>query len=159
VIVTLVAYAIAMVSVDTIFAVAVQYGFSGFAALSPLLVAALFWRRSTKWGALAVTVWVATGVAALAIFQNVVPAPAPGPPLVVWRIAGVEALARTPGGTAVFGLLPVVPMVLGSAVLMVAASLVTPPPAAATLRRYFPDRPNADRRPCVTQSTIRRLRG
>jgi solute:Na+ symporter, SSS family len=139
VIVTLVAYAIAMISVDTIFAVAVQYGFSGFAAMSPLLVAALFWRRSTKWGAFAVTVWVAVTVTALAIFQNLVPAPAPGPPLVVWRIAGLEALTRTPGGTAVFGLLPVVPMVVGSAALMFAASLATRPPGAVTLRRYFPD--------------------
>jgi solute:Na+ symporter, SSS family len=138
VIVTLVAYAIAMISVDTIFAVAVQYGFSGFAAMSPLLVAALFWRRSTKWGALAVTVWVAVTVTALAIFQNLVPTPAPGPPLVVWRIAGLEALTRTPGGTAIFGLLPVVPMVVGSAAMMIAVSLVTRPPGAATLRRYFP---------------------
>jgi hypothetical protein len=68
-----------------------------------------------------------------------VPAPAPGPPLVVWRIAGLEALTRTPGGTAVFGLLPVVPMVVGSAALMFAASLATRPPGAVTLRRYFPD--------------------
>jgi SSS family solute:Na+ symporter len=139
VIVTLVAYAIAMISVETIFAVAVQYGFSGFAAMSPLLVAALFWRRSTKWGALAVTVWVSVSVMALAMFQNLVPAPAPGPPLVIWRIAGLEALARTPGGTAIFGLLPVVPMVVGSTALMIAVSLVTRPPGVATLRRYFPD--------------------
>ena len=40
---------------ETIFELAIQYAFSGFAALSPLLVAALFWKGSTKWGALAVT--------------------------------------------------------------------------------------------------------
>jgi SSS family solute:Na+ symporter len=139
VLVTLLAYAIAMTSAETIFSVAVQYGFSGFAAMSPLLVAALFWRRSTKWGALAVTLWVAGSVAAMALFQNVVPAPAPGPPVVVWQVGGLDALARTPGGTAVFGLLPVVPMVLGSAVLMVAVSLLTRAPGPTTLARYFAD--------------------
>jgi SSS family solute:Na+ symporter len=140
VLVTILAYGIAMLSAETIFAVAVQYGFSGFAALAPLLVAALFWRRSTKWGALAVTVWVAVTVAALALFQNLVPAPPPGPPTVVWTIAGFDALARTPGGTAVFGFLPVVPMVIGSALLMFAVSLVTRPPSAHTLARYFTTR-------------------
>jgi solute:Na+ symporter, SSS family len=139
VIVTVVAYAIAMVSAEPIFAVAVQYGFSGFAALAPLLLAALFWRRSTKWGACAATVWVAASVAATALFQNLVPAPPPGPPTVVWRLAGFDAVARTPGGTAVFGLLPVVPMVLGSAGLIVIVSLLTRPPSAGTVRRYFPD--------------------
>jgi hypothetical protein len=58
---------------------------------------------------------------------------------VVWQIGGLEALARTPGGTAVFGLLPVVPMVLGSAALIIAVSLVTRPPSGQTLLRYFPD--------------------
>jgi solute:Na+ symporter, SSS family len=139
VIVTLVAYGIAMVSAETIFAVAVQYGFSGFAAMSPLLVAALFWRRSTKWGALAATLWVAAAVVAMALFQNLVPAPPPGPPIVVWRMAGLDALARTPGGTAVFGLLPVVPMVLGSTVLMIAVSLLSRAPSGHTIRRYFPN--------------------
>jgi solute:Na+ symporter, SSS family len=139
VIVTLVAYGIAMVSAETIFAVAVQYGFSGFAAMSPLLVAALFWRRSTKWGALAATLWVAAAVVAMALFQNLVPAPPPGPPIVVWRMAGLDALARTPGGTAVFGLLPVVPMVLGSTALMITFSLLSRAPSGHTIRRYFPN--------------------
>jgi solute:Na+ symporter, SSS family len=139
VIVTLVAYGIAMVSAETIFAVAVQYGFSGFAAMSPLLFAALFWRRSTKWGALAATLWVAAAVVAMALFQNLVPAPPPGPPVVVWRMAGLDALARTPGGTAVFGLLPVVPMVLGSTALMITFSLLSRAPSGHTIRRYFPN--------------------
>ena len=80
-----------------------QYAFSGYAALSPLLVAALFWKRSTKWGALAVTLWVA---------------------------AAVIYTARVPGALAWFGLLPVVPMTIISALLMIVVSLVTPPPVA-----------------------------
>jgi len=41
-----------------IFEIAVRYAFSGFAAMAPVMVAALFWKRSTKWGALASTLFV-----------------------------------------------------------------------------------------------------
>jgi SSS family solute:Na+ symporter len=137
ILITLFAYAIALRAPESIFELAIQYGFSGFAALSPLLIAALFWKGSTKWGALAVTVWVALAVSSVAIFQAVVPAPAPGPSTVIWSLGGTEVLTRTPGGTAVFGFLPVVPMVLGSALLMYVVSLVTRKPAPSTLARYF----------------------
>jgi SSS family solute:Na+ symporter len=141
VLLTLPAYWIALRAPEDIFSLAVQYAFSGFAALSPLLVAALFWRGSTRWGALASTLWVVTAVVAVALFQAAVPAPAPGPPMVVWKLLGQDALARTAGGTAVFGFLPVVPMVLGSAFLMWAVSSLTAKPGPATLERYFPRRP------------------
>jgi SSS family solute:Na+ symporter len=137
ILITLFAYAIALRAPESIFELAIQYGFSGFAALSPLLIAALFWKGSTKWGALAVTVWVALAVSSVAIFQAVVPAPAPGPSTVIWSVGGSDVLTRTPGGTAVFGFLPVVPMVLGSALLMYVVSLVTRKPAPSTLARYF----------------------
>jgi SSS family solute:Na+ symporter len=137
VIITIVAYAVALRAPETIFELAIQYAFSGFAALSPLLVAALFWKGSTKWGALAVTLWVAVAVVAVAIFQHFVPAPAPGPPAVVWSIGGAEALSRTAGGTAVFGFMPVVPMVLGSALLMLGVSLLTKKPRQSTIAKYF----------------------
>jgi solute:Na+ symporter, SSS family len=122
---------------ESIFELAIQYAFSGFAALSPLLIAAIFWKGSTKWGALAVTLWVAAAVVAVALFQQVVPAPAPGPPVVFWTVGGVEALSRTPGGTAVFGFMPVVPMVLISTLLMWIVSLVTSKPSQATIAKYF----------------------
>ena len=77
--------------------------------MSPLLVAALFWKRSTKWGALAVTLWVAVAV----IYTS-----------------------QVTGALAWYGLLPVVPMTLISCALMVVVSLVTPPPSAATVERY-----------------------
>ena len=137
VIITIVAYAVALRAPETIFELAIQYAFSGFAALSPLLVAALFWRRSTKWGALAVTLWVAAAVVAVAVFQHAVPAPAPGPPLAVWTMGGTEVLSRTPGGTAVLGFMPVVPMVLVSALLMGIVSLVTRKPKQSTIAKYF----------------------
>src|SRR5882672_9772993 len=138
VLITLVAYAVALRAPETIFELAIQYAFSGFAALSPLLVAALFWRGSTKWGALAVTLWVAVAVVAVGSFQALVPAPAPGPATVFWSFGGTEVLSRTPGGTAVLGFMPVVPMVLISGLLMIAVSLVTAKPKQSTLVKYFP---------------------
>jgi SSS family solute:Na+ symporter len=138
VILTLVCYAVALRAPETIFEIAIQYAFSGFAALSPLLVAALFWRGSTKWGALAVTLWTAFAVIAVAAYQHTVAAPAPGPPIVSWTMGGMEVITRTPGGTGVFGFMPVVPMVIISALLMVVVSLATRKPAQETIRKYFP---------------------
>ncbi|MCA1630984.1 MAG: sodium:solute symporter family protein [Acidobacteria bacterium] len=137
IILTLFAYLVALRAPETIFELAIQYAFSGFAALSPLLVAALFWRGSTKWGALASTVWTALAVIAVAIFQARFPAPAPGGNVVAATLGGWEAITRTPGGTAIFGFMPVVPMVIVSALLMILVSLATKKPHEATLRRYF----------------------
>jgi SSS family solute:Na+ symporter len=136
ILITIVAYVIALRSPQSIFDLAVQYAFSGYSALSVLLVAALFWKGSTRWGALASTVWAASAVAGVALFQYVVPAPS-GPPVVVWSLGGMDVLARTPGGTAVFGLMPVVPMTIISALLMIVISKVTAKPSGTTLRRYF----------------------
>ncbi len=137
IVLTLFAYFVALRAPETIFELAIQYAFSGYAALSPLIIAALFWRGSTKWGALAATLWTAAAVVAVAVFQATVPAPAPGVSTVCAAIGGVEVLARTPGGTAVFGFMPVVPMVIGSALLMFLVSLVTRKPQAATIEKYF----------------------
>ena len=134
---TIVAYVVALRAPETIFELAIQYAFSGYAALSPLIIAALFWRGSTKWGALAATLWTAFAVVAVAIFQASVPAPAPGASTVVATLGSLEVLSRTPGGTAVFGFMPVVPMVLISALLMFVVSLMTAKPKAATLEKYF----------------------
>ena len=137
VLITLFAYAVALRAPETIFELAIQYAFSGFAALSPLLIAAIFWKGSTKWGALASTIWVAASVVAVALFQHFVPAPAPGPSVVVWSLGSTEVLSRTPGGTAVLGFMPVVPMVIVSALLMIIVSKLTRKPAPTTINRYF----------------------
>jgi len=135
---TIAAYAVALRAPQGIFDLAVQYAFSGYAALSPLLVAALFWKKSTKWGALAVTLWTAAGVAGVALLQSSIPAPPPGAAVPVWSIAGTTVVARIAAGTTVFGLLPVVPMTIVSAALMFVVSSLTPAsrPSAATLLRY-----------------------
>jgi SSS family solute:Na+ symporter len=134
---TVFAYAVALRAPETIFELAIQYAFSGYAALSPLMVAALFWRGSTKWGALASTVWTICTVIAVAVYQAIVPAPAPGQTIASWSIAGTEILSRTPGGTAVFGFMPVVPMVIVSALLMILFSWLTTKPRRETLAKYF----------------------
>jgi SSS family solute:Na+ symporter len=135
--ITIFAYLVALRAPESIFELAIQYAFSGYAALAPLLVAALFWRGSTKWGALASTVWTAFAVVAVAVYQHNVPAPAPGGNVVSATLGGWEALTRTPGGTAVFGFMPVVPMVVVSTLLMIFVSLATRKPTEATLARYF----------------------
>jgi SSS family solute:Na+ symporter len=135
---TLLAYAIALRAPETIFSLAVQYAFTGYAALSPLLMGALFWKGSTKWGALACTAWTVCCVTAIAVFQSLVPAPASGNQTLLWPIAGLAVLSRTPGGTAILGLMPVVPMTLVSAFLMIVVSRLTAKPSADTINRYFP---------------------
>jgi solute:Na+ symporter, SSS family len=136
VLLTLVAYAIALRVPQSIFDLASQFAFAGYSALAPLLVAALFWRRSTKWGALAVVIWVAMGIAAVAAIQMNVPPPA-GPPTVLWEIGGLVVASRAAAGLLVFNLLPVVPLTIGSALLMWLVSLGTPAPGPRTLARYF----------------------
>jgi SSS family solute:Na+ symporter len=138
VLIAVVAYFIALRVPQSIFDVATQYAFAGYSALSPLLVAALFWRRSTKWGALASTVWTAGAVLAVAWIQQTIPPPAPGVQIPVWSIFGVDVVTRAVQGVLVGGLLPVVPMTVISGLLMIVVSNATPRsiPGAATLMRY-----------------------
>jgi solute:Na+ symporter, SSS family len=138
IVLTVVAYAIALSAPQSIFDIASQYAFAGYSALSPLLIAALFWKRSTKWGALAVAVWTAAAVAGIAVLQATVPAPSPAAPVTVWALGGVEVITRIAAGTTVLGFLPVVPMTLVSGLLMVIVSRATAGslPAPATLAKY-----------------------
>jgi SSS family solute:Na+ symporter len=136
VLLTIVAYTIALRVPQSIFDLASQFAFAGYAALSPLLISALLWRGSTKWGALAVTLWAGLAVAGVAIIQSVVPTPA-GPPIVLWAIGDVEIMSRGAGGLAVLGFMPVVPMTLVSALLMWMVSSLTRKPGPETLARYF----------------------
>ncbi len=140
VLVTAVAYLIALRIPQSIFDIATQYAFAGYSALVPLLVAALFWKNSTRWGACASTLWTAAAVATVAVIQTNIPPPPPGASIIVWGIGESAIITRGATGTFVFGLLPVVPMTIISAVLMIVASLATKGfalPGEPTLRRYF----------------------
>src|SRR5688572_23148775 len=143
VLVTTAAYLIALRIPQSIFDVATQYAFAGYASLVPLLVAALFWKDSTRWGALATTLWTAAAVIFVAIVQNTIPPPPPGSEVTVWSLGDRSIITRGATGTFVMGLLPVVPMTLISALLMFVVSLMTKQfakPGQSTLRRYFAER-------------------
>jgi len=118
--------------------VATQYAFAGYSALAPLLVAALFWRKSTKWGAFASTAWTALAVIAVAWIQQTIPPPS-GAAVPVVTVGGVDIVTRAAQGALVLGFLPVVPMTIISAVLMIVVSRLTPRaiPGEATLDRYM----------------------
>ncbi len=137
---TIGAYAIAMTTREKIFDIATSYAFTGYAALFPLMVAMAFWRRSTRWGALASTLVVAGGLAFIAYYQNAYPQPPLGAePSVIWAAGGAPLLTRTSAGLAFLGgFLPVAPLLVLSALAMVVVSLLTRPPSPETIERYFP---------------------
>ena len=143
-VISLVAYVLAVYLKDkaTIFELAIRFAFSGFAALAPVMIAALFWKRSTKWGALAATLWVGFTVIAAWWLQDYSAAlaatlkPSDPPAMIFPALGGM--FQRTMGGVTIYGYLPVVPMVFGSAFLMWIFSLMTKPPEKATIEKYFP---------------------
>jgi len=140
--VTLIAYLIALRTPESIFELAVRFAFSGFAAMAPIMIAALFWKRSTKYGALASTLWVAAWLVLTWYLQSISDptAPKPGqPPVLLFPGLG-HLFERSTANVTVYCFLPVVPMVFGSAILMVLFSLITTPPSVATIARYFPRR-------------------
>jgi SSS family solute:Na+ symporter len=143
--ITIAAYLIALALEDKagIFELAIRFAFSGFAALSPIMLAALFWKRSTKWGALAAALWVLVSMIGACYLHesSTAIAPKPGQAFVQIFPALGDMFLRSPGSLLVYGYLPVLPMVLGSAALMVIVSLLTKPPSQATLEKYFPSRP------------------
>ncbi len=110
VLVTAFAYFTALNAKASIFDLAVQFSFAGFSAMMPLYVGALYWKGSTKWGALAATVWVA---------------------------ACTVGLFFAPRGFTIGGFSPVVPMTIGSGLILWAVSLATPKPSENTVQRYF----------------------
>jgi SSS family solute:Na+ symporter len=128
VLLTTCAYWIAMNFPANIFEFASQSAFTGFSAMAVLPIAAAYWKGSTKWGALAATVFTAGAVFAITVFQARVTAPG----------TYFGFVTRTATGTNFFGLLPVVPMTLIAAGLMWLFSVLSRKPSAATLERYFP---------------------
>lgn len=90
--------------------------FTGFAALFPVVVAAVFWKRSTKWGAFASTISV----------------------VVLWLYfisIGWKSADYTIADT---GVMPVAVILLVSAAAMIVGSLLTRPPKQETLDKFFP---------------------
>ena len=113
--IVVITYVLAMVLINqNVFDLAI-WCFSGFAALTPLVIAALYWRRSTKEGAIASI--VATTVVWFYFFAK----------------SGF-------GGEYVIlgGVMPVAVCWLTGVVAMVAVSLATKPPSKETVDKFFP---------------------
>jgi SSS family solute:Na+ symporter len=110
ILVTAFAYFTALNAKASIFDLAVQFSFAGFSAMVPLSFGALFWKGSTKWGALASTLFVA---------------------------ACTLSLFFLPRGYTFLGFSPVVPMTLGAGLILWLVSLLTPKPSQSVIARYF----------------------
>jgi SSS family solute:Na+ symporter len=155
ILITAVAYLVGLRLEDKagIFELAIRFAFSGFAALAPVMLAALFWRRSTKWGALASTLWVAFAMAGTwwLYDASTAIAPSPGQPSIPIFPALGDLFLRSPSNVLVYGYLPVLPMVLGSSLFMILGSLVTRPPNTRTLEKYFPSSSSTESRPTGPQ--------
>jgi SSS family solute:Na+ symporter len=99
--------------------------FSGFSALFPLVFAALYWKRMTKWGAYAS---VLAGIG-LGVYFYV--------------RAGLEVGFDARIEPLVWGVVPAVPMVAAATIALVLVSLMTRTPSPATISRFFDPPPPA----------------
>jgi len=108
-------YLLSLVANRSIFKLAI-WSFTGFSSLFPIVVAALFWKRSTKYGAFASMISV----------------------IVLWLyffVRGWQTPGYTVGNT---GIMPVVVILAVSAVAIIIVSLVTKPPDQVTINKFFP---------------------
>lgn len=90
--------------------------FSGFSSLFPLVFAAVYWKRLTKFGA----------------YASIIAASA------TWFYLFRESGYADNADYTLFGMMPVATMVAVSAAVLVLVSLITPPPPEATLAKFFP---------------------
>lgn len=107
-------YLISLVLNRSIFKIAI-WSFTGFAALFPVVVAALFWKRSTKWGAIA-------SVSSTSLLW------------IYFFMTGWSIPDYTIGGS---GFMPVALLLIVSSLVLVGVSLFTSPPEASTVKKYF----------------------
>ncbi len=110
-------YGLSLVANRSIFKLGV-WSFTGFAALFPLVVAAIYWRRSSKYGAWSSVVTVAT----LWLY---------------YLLRGWQSPDYTVGGT---GLMPVAVILLASTLAMIVGSLLGPEPEPELIQRFFRSR-------------------
>ncbi len=123
-------FIIAIVAVTYLFSLAeprrvFQMGiwcFSGYAALFPLVIGALYWKRLTKWGAYACVLATIVTWGCLFVLSDFAKTPNYG---IVYPVIGKT--------------MPVATMIAISATVMVVVSLATRPPSDATLARFFPE--------------------
>jgi len=108
-------YVLSLLVNRSIFKISI-WTFTGFAALFPVVAAAVFWKRSTKYGAFASVITV----------------------VVLWIyffIKGWNFPDYTIGGT---GIMPVAAILAASLAAMIVGSLLTRAPDESMLQRFFP---------------------
>lgn len=110
---------VALMQTAQIFALGV-WCFSGFAGLFPLIVGAIYWKRTTLAGAVS-SIGVTVVTWSVLFYRDIIAAKAPG--------ADEELL--------IAGMMPVTLITAASAITLVVVSLVTRPPSDATLRKFF----------------------
>ena len=115
-------YLLSLVSDRSIFRLGI-WSFTGFAALFPVVVAAVFWRRSTKYGAMA-------SILAVAVCWS-------------YFFFNYEDQNQTIGDT---GLLPVALILAVSIVAMIVGSLITRAPDQEHLLKFFPEEKKQEER-------------
>ncbi len=108
-------YLLSLVAKTSIFGLAV-WSFTGFASLFPIVVAAVFWKRSTRHGAMAAILTVV----ALWIY---------------FFVDGWQVPGYTVGGS---GVMPVAVIFLACSAAMVVVSLLTSPPDKDVVAQFFP---------------------
>ena len=111
-----VTFALSLVTERSIFRLSV-WSFTGFAALSPLVVAALYWRRSTKQGAIA-AVLVTAGL---------------------WIHFFLRAQAEPGYSILGIGIIPAAAILAGSVLALIVVSLLTRPPSRETVALFISD--------------------
>ncbi len=119
-----VTYLLSLGKPTSVFALGV-WCFSGFSALFPVIVAALYWRGLTKWGAIA-GVLAAIASWCFLFYQG---------------IQSPEGLRKyilhLPLGGETYEVMPVVAMLAAAAIATVVVSLVTPKLSEETLAKFF----------------------
>lgn len=104
--------------------------FSGFSALFPIVIAALYWRGLTAAGAISGILAAIVSWCILFYFGLQVPTQAGGLS---------EFVLYLPLGGEKYEVMPVVVMLLSSLITMLVVSLVTPGVKPETLAKFFPE--------------------
>lgn len=122
-------YLLSLGNVRSVFAMAI-WCFSGFTALLPIVVGALYWRGLSAAGAICSIVVTTISWCTLFYFGMQVP-----------RSEGglSKFVVHLPLGGEEYEIMPVVVMLLSSSITMVVVSLLTPKPKPETLAKFFSD--------------------
>jgi SSS family solute:Na+ symporter len=121
-------YVLSLGNVRSVFAMGV-WCFSGFTALFPIVIAALYWRGLSAAGAMS-GIFAAMVSWSLLFYR--------GTQVPVSEGGLSKYVLHLPIGGANYEIMPVVVMLLCALIVMVVVSLVTPKPKPETLAKFFP---------------------